>query len=163
MAMPDPKLALFAAVSVLRRKGAVPAAVLERIAACHETREILFDKLHELDKLALFPATWRTWDAFATSHMVGWLLFPSELGHEPAAIEQMAVFAEGPRTLHVFRFRATEKSPWLAGVAGPFVRRGPPRPSHGELTFSRFDKWSSATPEQHALAVVKTLKSWRAA
>ena len=161
LAMRDPKLALFAAIATLRRKGRVPAPVIERIAASHETREMLFAKLEELDKLKLFPAAWRTWDAFAASHMVAWLLYPSELGHEPDEIEQMAVFKSGTRALHVFRFR--DKATWYAGVAGPFVHRGAPRPLHGHLTFSRFDKWASATAEDHALAVLKTLKSWQAA
>lgn len=162
LAMRDPRLALFAAVATLRRKGKVPAAIFDRIAASHETREMLFEKLREIDALARFPKTWRTWDAFAAAHMVNWLLYPSELGHEPDAIEQMEVFTRDAKSLYVYRFR-DGRGPWKAGVAGPFVRRGAPRPLQGHLTFSRFDKWDSATAEQHALAVLKTLKTWRAA
>lgn len=158
LALRDPRLALFAVISILRRRGKVPPAVLERIAACHETREILFDKLGQVNKLSLFPKPWRTWDAFAASHMVEWLIFPTELGREPEHLEQMAVLTHKSRAVYVFRFR-DERGPWKAGVAGPFVRRGDPRPLHGHLTFSRFENWSSATPEEHALAIVKNVQA----
>jgi hypothetical protein len=158
LALADPRLALCAAVSIVRRGGTVTAEVLERIAACHETRALLFDKLAELDRLDLFPAAWRTWDAFAMGHMVEWLLYPSELGREPAAIEQMAVSEHGALAMYIYRFR--DGRAWLAGVAGPFQRRGRPRPQHGSMTFSQFAKWNRATPEQHLRAVTKTLRAW---
>ena len=158
LAMRDPLLVLFAATSLVRRGGKVPAERLEMIAACHETRSMLFTKLEELDALKLFPAAWRTWDAFAAAEMVTWLLYPSELGHEPDEIEQMHVVTHGARALYIWRFRDGRK--WFAGVSGPFTRRGAPAPQHGEMTFSRFDPWSSATAEEHAVAVMKTLQSW---
>ena len=94
--------------------------------------------------------------------MVEWLMYPSELGHAPAALEHMAAIKRYGKTVHVWRFRATAKKPWLAAISGPYVERGRPRPQHGVLTFSRFDNWDSATPAEHAEAVAATLDEWRA-
>lgn len=161
VALRDPKLAAFAAISTLRRGEPVADAVLARVAAAHETRTMLFDKLHELGKGAKFPKKWRTWDAFAAAAMVGWLLHPSELGYEPDKLEQMKMITNKRHALYVWRFQ-TGKKPWYAGTSGPFEQIGTPKPQHGSLTFSRFDRWDSATPKQHAERVAQTLAEWAA-
>jgi hypothetical protein len=162
----DPRLVAFAAASVLRRGGKVARAVLNSVTACHETRELLFAQLRDLDRLDLFPRKHRTWDAFAAANMVRWLLYPAELGREPDRLQKMAVFTstrpEGELALYVWRFR-NEDGPWYAGVSGPYLREGEPGPLHGDLTFSRFDEWGQATAEQHAEAVLETLAEWRKA
>jgi hypothetical protein len=154
----DPKLAAFAALSLVRRKHAVPAAVLERVAADHETRVMLYDYLDNLDALAKFPARWRTWDAFAAAEMAAWLMYPSELGYVPEKIELMQTFAAGKQTLYVWKF--LDGKTWKAGVSGPYVLKGAPKPVWGASTFSQFARANSQTAEQHALAVLKTLAAW---
>ncbi|HYT90514.1 MAG TPA: hypothetical protein VEL76_17540 [Gemmataceae bacterium] len=162
----DPRLAAFAAISVLRRGGKVAKSVLQRIAACPETCELLFELLRGLNKLDLFPPKYRTWDAFAAANMVNWLMYPTELGRQPDQLKKMAVFIstspEGERALYVWRFRSDD-GPWYAGVSGPYLREGEPGPLHGGSTFSRFDKWGQATAEEHAAAVLETLDEWRKA
>lgn len=162
----DPRLVAFAAVSLLRRGSEVVRPVLHRVAACHETRELLFVLLQNLGRLDMFPRKYRTWDAFAAANMVNWLLFPTELGREPEQLEKMAVFTsttpEGELALYVWRFRSDD-GPWYTGVSGPYLREGEPGPLHGGLTFSRFDEWDKATAEQHVKAVVATLVEWRRA
>jgi hypothetical protein len=164
--LPDPRLTAFAAGSVFRRGGRVPKAALNRAAGSHETRGLFFLILDGLGKIDLFPARWRTWDAFAAANMVDWLIYPTELGREPDQLQKMAVFtADGPDgelALYVWRFRAGAE-PWRAGISGPHCRTGEPRPVHGHLTFSRFDDWESSTAEQHAEAALKTLGEWRRA
>jgi hypothetical protein len=161
----DPRLIAFAALSQLRRGSDVPEPALARVAACHETRELLFESLRSLGRLDLFPRKYRTSDAFAAANMVSWLLHPSELGREPDQLENMAVFTstrpEGEIALYVWRFR-TDDGPWYAGVSGPYLRGGEPGPLHGDSTFSRFDEWDQATAEQHAEAVLETLDDWKA-
>jgi hypothetical protein len=164
--LPDPRLTAFAAASVLRRGGRVPKAALNRAARSHETRGLLFLLLDGIGKVDLFPARWRTWDAFAAANMVDWLIYPTELGREPDQLQQMAVFtadgADGELALYVWRFRDGGE-PWRAGISGPYRRTEEPRPVHGNLTFSGFDDWESATAEQHAEAALKTLGEWRRA
>jgi hypothetical protein len=164
--LPDPLLAAFAAGSVLRRGGRVPKSVLNRIARSHETRVHLFLLLDGLGNIDLFPARWRTWDAFAAANIVDWLMYPTELGREPDELQKMAVFtADGPEgelALYVWRFR-NGAEPWRAGISGPYQRTGDPRPVHGNSTFSRFDEWESRTAEQHARDTLETLGEWRRA
>jgi hypothetical protein len=162
----DPRLTAFAAGSVIRRGGRVPEAALDRAVGSHETRGLLFRILDGLGQIDLFPAQWRTWDAFAAANMVDWLIYPTELGREPDQLQKMAVFtADGPDgewALYVWRFRDGAE-PWRAGISGPYSRTGEPRPVHGDLTFSSFDDWESATAGQHAEAALKTLSEWRRA
>lgn len=162
----DPRVAAFAVSSVLRSGGYVEQEVLNPIAACHETRALLFQLLHDLGKGELFPPTYRTWDAFAAANMVDWLMYPTELGREPEYLEKMAVFTsstpEGEVLLYVWRFR-NEEEPWYAGVSGPYLRKGEPCPLHGDSTFSCFEKWEEATAEQHAKETLNTLNEWRIA
>ena len=158
----DPKTATFAAIALLRRGSKVPAKVLARIAANHATRSMLWNKLDEVGAVAQFPASWRTWEAFAAAEMVEWLMYPSELGAPPDALEQMSVIKAHGATVYVWRFRAPKKKAWLAAISGPYRQRGTPRPLHGSLTFSRFEPWEAMSPEAHAEAVAKTLEEWRA-
>jgi hypothetical protein len=164
LGLSDPRLLAFAGAALLRRGGTVGKEVLDRVAAYHETRELLFDLLRSLGRLDLFPAAWRTWDAFAAANMVAWLIYPTELGREPDELEKMAVFtakhAEGEQALYVWRFRS-EGGPWYAAISGPYNRVGRPLPLHGHLTFSRFDEWETATAEGHAEAALGTLRKWR--
>jgi hypothetical protein len=155
----DPKLAAFGALSLLQRKQKVPAAVLEKIAASHETRVMVFDYLERMNALAKFPKKWRTWDAFAAAEMVGWLSYPSELGREPDDLHLMQKLQTGKQSLYVWKFLDGKK--WQAGVSGPYILQGKPRPLYGASTFSVFAAAASATPEEHALSVLKTLSAWR--
>ncbi|MBA3459961.1 MAG: hypothetical protein H0T46_08365 [Deltaproteobacteria bacterium] len=157
----DPKLVAFAALSLVRRKHSVAAEVFERIAADHETRELLYDYLRNLGALAKFPAKWRTWDAFAAAEMARWLMYPSELGYVPERIELMQKFTAGKQTLYVWKF--LDGKTWRAGVSGPYVLKGAPRPVWGASTFSQFERASSKTAEQHALTVLETLALWNKA
>lgn len=157
----DPRLAAFAASAHLRQGGTVAAPLLARIAASHETRDLLWSLLDTLDQARLFPEAWRTWDAFAASHMVAWLAHPSELGREPDAIEQMAVLSHRGRCIYVFRF--LDGKTWKAGLCGPFVKRGRPAPVYGPATFSRFEPWGTRTAEEHATAILGTVSRFRAA
>jgi hypothetical protein len=138
--------------------------VLDPVAACHETHDLLFALLRGMDRLDCFPPRYRTWDAFAAANMVNWLIYPTELGREPDQLQKMALFTsqtpEGELSLYVWRFRSDD-GPWYAGVSGPYLRKGEPVPLHGDSTFSQFDEWDKGTAEQHAEAVLETLDEWR--
>jgi hypothetical protein len=155
----DPHLAAYAALALLRRGESAPPAAINRAAASHETRALIFEGLRELKKEKLFPAKWRTWDAFAAARMVEWLLYPTELGREPDELELMHVEQTDRRkkeALYVWRFRVG-KEPWRAGVSGPHHLAGKPAPLDGTYTFSRFDKWDECSALEHAERCVGTV------
>ena len=62
----------------------------------------------------------------------------------------------------MFRFRveALGREAWYAGVAGPFPRGKPSAHDLGD-TFSRFDKWETATPQEHLQKILEALKKAR--
>jgi hypothetical protein len=83
--------------------------------------------------------------------MTEWLLYPAELGCEPDELELVHTEWLDKRkrlAMFVWKFR-TGKKPWFAGVSGPHELRGEPGPLAGHLTFSRFEPWDSATPQEH--------------
>jgi hypothetical protein len=166
----DPRLKFFTAISLLRKGRGVSDSDLHEIAASAETRNWFYERLLNLGRLELFPAAFKTQDAFAESEMVNWLIFPTELGRAPDEIELMKVISidtpdDGPLDYYVFRFRTFEphwaaKAGWTAGLAGPFLRKETPTPkSYGE-TFSKFEPWESKTPDEHVGDVTKLLKRW---
>jgi hypothetical protein len=155
----DPRLASFAALSLLRLGEPVDQACAHRIAASHEMRRWLYSGLEELGRLDLFPQEYLNQEALAYSDMVNWLCFPTELAREPDEIELMKTFVEqgepsqGVVEHYLFRFRThpphwSAKEGWLAGIAGPFYPAEGPSPS-ANGTFSAFQQWDSKTPEEH--------------
>ena len=60
-----------------------------------------------------------------------------------------------PHKVYLWRFREEPGSKWLAGISGPYLLKGDPHPINGQLTFSQFQEWDKATPEQHVAAIVK--------
>jgi hypothetical protein len=113
-----------------------------------------------MDRKDLFLKKFATWEAFAASEMVNWLIYPTELGREPDEIALgHTEWLDKKRkvAMFVWKFRNV-KEPWLAGVSGPNELRGSPRPVHGNCTFSVQDEWDSATPQEHMQKCAGTAK-----
>ena len=157
--LPDNKLKLFAAISLLKLHQEVDPKVLQGIAADLETREWLYKNLLTIHKEDLFPTQYKTQEAFAESDMVNWLLYPTELGRKPDAIELMKVVTVDSKSEHgmvefyLFRFKSDHKDwknkGWMAGVSGYYpVKDKPSSEAHG-YTFSGFESWDAKTPDQH--------------
>lgn len=153
----DPRLSLFALLSLVRLGQDVEPHHIEKVAASSEARRWLFEKLKEMSKDHLFPEGYRTQEALAESCMVDWLCFPTELARVPDEIQLMKVFTfeneDGVFDYFIFRFRSDnsdwKQSGWMAGVAGPFPKRDEPTTEDRGGTFSSFESWESRTPEQH--------------
>lgn len=162
----DNSLRLFAASSLLRMQRPVDARYLHAIAADAETRNLLYNRLTELNKADLFPAEFYSQAAFAESDMVHWLTYPTELGRVPDEIQLMKVVEVDTRTddglaaFYLYRFRSADSAwkeeGWMTGVSGYF-KKGKPTTEAGGYTFSTFEKWDSKTPEQHLAEVRKLL------
>ena len=66
---------------------------------------------------------------------------------------------------YVFRFRTypphwMAEDGWLAGVAGPFLRKDAPSTTAYGETFSTFEPWDSATPEEHVGEIHDIIARW---
>lgn len=147
----DPVIAVSAAVALLRQSGDANESAFRRAAQSHETRAYTYEILAELKRKDLFPKEFATWEDFAASAMVEWLKFPTELEREPDELTLAHTEWIDKRrklVMYVWKFR-NAKEPWLAGVSGPHELRGSPRPTHGAFTFSKFEEWDSATPQEH--------------
>ena len=145
----DPRLVTFAVLGLLRNEAEVPPGAIEKAASSHESRGLLFAGLEALNQLALFPAAWCTWEAFATASMVQWLCHPSELGYEPGELEWVsAAPVDAESSVHLFRFRGADGQ-WLAGLSGPHLQAGEPRPTWGSHTFSAFEPFDAKAPDAH--------------
>lgn len=167
----DPYLSMFAVISLLRLGESVQPIDIAVVAADAEMRNSLYDQLAELDKSYLFPAQYRTQEAFAESEMVRWLAYPTELGRAPDKTELMQVFSEkdGDDVLDFYLFRFMTEPPhhsadngWMAGLAGPFIRSEAPSTTAHGFTFSKFDRWDSRAPKAHFQDIAELLrKHWQ--
>lgn len=166
----DPRLKLFAAISLLRIGKGVPHSEFEKIAGSAETRNWLYKRLVKLERSELFPEAFFSQKAFAESDMVNWLIFPTELARVPDEIELMKIVSiptprNGPLDYYVFRYRThaphwAAKAGWTAGIAGPYLQKNAPsQKSYGD-TFSSFDPWESKTPEEHVGNIRELLGRW---
>ena len=148
------EVVLYALHARLMHGGNLPPVLVARVAANNSTRARLLHSLQEHDRLDLCPAQYTTEVARAEGNLVDWLLYPTELGEAPEAIElvQGVQLKETPdRTYYVFRFRSSDPNAgWMAGfsaVDGPRAAEDP-GPGFGP-TFSSLAPMASKTPEEH--------------
>ena len=153
LSLTDQRLKMFAALSLLRQLRPVEPEELEKIAASHEIRVLLWEQLRLQNMEWMMPETWSKPEMLAASELSRWIAHPMELGVHPEEIELMGSFPimadSGLAEAFLFRFREYPKpwessEGWMAGIAGPF--------RDGTLIgfcCSRFESWDSRTPEDH--------------
>jgi hypothetical protein len=164
----DPWIALWGGIALIPYGSPFAESAIENAAADAETRLVLFGRLKMLGQLDRYPARYHTQSAFAESDLVRWLCFPSELGHAPDEIEEIAVLpvktGEGMADLHMFRFRTFEPDEstkgWMVGVSGPYLRSEQPTLRDLGATFSKFEAFEAKTIDEHAASILETLGSW---
>jgi hypothetical protein len=154
LSLTDPRLKLFAALSLLRNLEPVDVSELDKIAASHEVRIVLWEQLRKLEMESLMPERWSTPEQLAASEFSRWVSHPMELGVPPEEIELMGTFpvrtGGGTDDVCLFRFREFPKpwepgEGWMAGIAGPF-RDGEAIGS----SWSSFERWDSRAAEHRA-------------
>jgi hypothetical protein len=161
----DARVALFAIVSLLKRKSEPTQLAIERCAASHAARDDLYIQLKQLDRLDLFPSQYLTLESFAACAMVQWLMFPSELGREPDALELVAKLAgksddDGADAV-MYLWRCSSEGRVFACANGPYRLGAEMGELSGGHSFSNFKAWDEATPEQHVAEIAETLADWR--
>jgi hypothetical protein len=168
----DPRLRLYALLSLLRHDQEADPASAAEIAADPESRKWLFDGLQKLERTHLYPAECRTQAALAESDLVNWLIHPTELGRAPEEIElvQSVPFDTGTESgwadYYLFRFRTdaphwAARYGWLAGVSGPFLRKDQATIQALGDTFSAFTPWDRKSVAEHVDDVRELMKTWR--
>jgi hypothetical protein len=168
----DPRLRLYALLSLLRHDRDVDARAVAAVAADPESRKWLFDGLQKLERFHLYPAAYRTQAALAESDLVNWLIHPTELGRAPEKIELMQAVPfdtgtdAGWADYYLFRFRTAAphwaaRYGWIAGVSGPFLRKDAPSIQALGDTFSTFTPWDRKAPAEHVEDVRELMKTWR--
>jgi hypothetical protein len=168
----DPRLQLYGLLSLLRHDQEMDAAGVAEIAADPESRKWLFDGLQKLERTHLYPAEYRTQAALAESDLVNWLIHPTELGRAPEEIELVQAVPFDTETdagwadYYLFRFRTdaphwAARYGWLAGMAGPFLRKDQPTIQALGDTFSAFTPWDRKSVAEHVDDVRELMKTWR--
>jgi hypothetical protein len=168
----DPRLRMYALLSLLRHDQDVDPRAVAAVAADPEARKWLFDGLQKLERYHLYPTAHRRQSALAESDLVNWLIHPTELGRAPAEVElvQPVSFDTGTDVgwadYFLFRFRTepphwAARYGWIAGVSGPFVRKDQPTIQALGDTFSTFTPWERKAPAEHVEDVRELIKTWR--
>lgn len=170
--LPDPRLRLFAAVSLARLGHDPSATAVEAIAAEAETRNLWVDMVSSLGRRDLLSERQLSQEKLAESNMVQWLIFPTELGRAPDHIELMKTIERdlgadaGVFVYFVFRFKTdsphwSAKNGWMAGISGPFKRSEFPTTQDWGDTFSAFTKWDEFSADEHLASVEELMQRWR--
>lgn len=154
----DPRLKSVAVISSIRL-GEIPAREhIEAVAATPLTRGRFLQRLGEMRRTELMPATYASEAMIAESNMVEWLSDPRELMREPDEIELMKVVERdtkaGRGNYYIYRYRTYEphfsaKDGWQAGYAGPYLKTKPLHEYTEMNAFSAFTPWEEKSPEQH--------------
>jgi hypothetical protein len=168
----DPRLRMYALLSLLRHDREVGPAAVAAVAESAEARKFLFDGLQKLERFHLYPAAYRNQAALAESDLVNWLIHPTELGRAPDAVELVQAVPFDTETdagwadYYLFRFRTdaphwAARYGWIAGVSGPFLRKDAPTIQALGDTFSTFTPWDRKPAAEHVEDVRELMKTWR--
>jgi hypothetical protein len=156
----DARVALFAIVSLLKKQIEPAQAAIERCASSHAVRDDLYTQLKHLKRLDLFPPQYLNRDFFAACEMVRWLMYPSELGREPEALELVAKIegkSEDDADSVMYLWKCTSDGSVFACANGPYRVDAEVGELVGGHSFSDFKAWDEATPEQHLAEIVGRL------
>jgi hypothetical protein len=112
-----------------------------------------------LEWVELFPQQFLTFEAFAAAAMTEWLLYPAELGYEPAALALVAQ-AEGlkdggPVIMCLWKF-VNEEGQAFAAASGSYPINRPAEPLWGQDTFSNFTEWDSLSAPEETIAAIRS-------
>ena len=161
----DPRLVLFATVSLLKKGLQPEPGAVRRCASNHAVRDDLYRQLTLLGRPDLFPPEYLNLESFAACDMVRWLMFPSELGCEPEALELMATVTgttDDGCEARTFLWKCTPSDgPAFACANGPYSLNAEVGELTGGSAFSNFTAWDEATPEEHLAGIADTLENWR--
>jgi len=124
------------------------------------TRESTFQLLRYYNKIDLFPKMYYNLEKRAESHLVFWLKYISDIKACPDEIKlvkKVVIDSDKDKPYYyVFKFRydephAVAKEGWMYGVTGEYYDNISDPTDDPELTFSRYSKEGTISPEDEAL------------
>ncbi len=143
----DSDIRYYALSTLLSVGNKVPDEVIAALAGDMVYADLTYSLLERHRMTDRFPARLRDPVYLAKSHLVHWLVYPTELGKEPDAIEYIGQTKKKGELFHIFRYKSDSENlgddlrdVWLIGWAG----------SEGS-TFSNFDRYTDyeqKTPEK---------------
>ncbi|THU34861.1 TraB/GumN family protein [Niastella caeni] len=110
-----------ATVQLIKNKQAVPASVLLKLAADRTVRPLLYEKLKELKKTALFPQQYATQQYFAESIIYEWASDDYDVQKMIFLAKKTATFKGKPYTFYLYRVILDDDGPeGYLGIAGGY-------------------------------------------
>ena len=156
LSLQDAAIGYYALSALLKAKYEVSDEVISFLAHDLTVADMTYHLLKKHGMTDRFPAELRDPAYLAKSNMVRWLVYPTELGKEPDAIELLGVTKKKGETFHIFRFKSDSdnlgddfKGVWLIGWSG-----------NDGGTFSNFDRYADyekKTPEKTARYIRRKL------
>ncbi|MCM1368440.1 MAG: hypothetical protein NC184_06515 [Roseburia sp.] len=154
LGVPRNNVRFFAADTLICCGRDVDGKVIEELAADLVYAELLYSSLKSHGKAGLFPQRFASKEYLAKSDLTHWLVYPTELGKAPDAIEYLGKVGVKFKPYYIFKFMSDsdnlsdeDKNVWLVGWS-----------ASGGNTFSRFDKLSDFDKGD----IKKTLKNIKA-
>lgn len=126
--------------TLLCRKAAVPGDIVAALARDMQYADLTYSLLKRYGKQALFPQACTAPEYLAKSHMIQWLMYPTELGKAPDDIEYVGKVSRlfKKEVYYIFKYRSdsenldeASKNKWLLGWA-----------SEEGGTFSEFEEFA---------------------
>lgn len=165
----DERASAFAVAVLTNRGEKVDAATVERLCRGATGWYTLVSQLDE-GKKTVVPEAARTLELAARADMVRWLVYPTELGQEPEAVELVKTVdgegSGGKERYYIFKFRSDLKAfkddGWMMGLSGPWDPSKPFTQPAGGHTFSEFESIGKSTAEEQAAGIIKKLQeAWK--
>lgn len=102
----------------------------------------LYGILKKIDRTEVFPKEFLVQEKFAKSHMIDWLIYPTELGEEPKTIELVGTYEENEEIFYVYKFTSDKErfavNGEMVGVTGGYPKDQTLFENSG-FTFSQFE------------------------
>ena len=99
-----PCIAFHATLTMLDLGREVPQQTIRALCYERSMTAVMYNLLAERGMLDRFPEELATVEQLVISRMVHWLLYPTELGQEPDAIEYLGQVTKKKQTYHILRF-----------------------------------------------------------
>ncbi len=133
--IPVSSVRYYAVETLLKFKKDLPADIIDELAQDLSYAELTYGTFLKYGKEELFPQKFATEEYLAKSDLVHWLIYPTELGKAPYAIELLGDITVKKEKFYIFKYKSDSqnltddlKDEWLIGWS-----------SNEGGTFSNFD------------------------
>lgn len=158
---PDNSLAYCGVLGLVRQGVTVRKSMIEKLADDAELRVKLYTELTEMGRLDLFPATYRTQQSIAESHLVSWLV--ADYDYAPSDIqfiEEREVEVEGVRgRAYLFKYAYDDGDSWYAAISGLQPLDREQLALTADVVGSQYKEMGSQSIDQHFAELLQAAES----